>query len=407
MPIKTATEVPKTFTLLIQRNNPYQPQSVDAKVAKIADFLKQKDPVGYLLDPMRIPGYIRDMIHRELTRLYGTPARPRVAAESGVSQAMLEELKVDATTLAEGSRNYRKHCLHCHGVPGDGRGPTAIWVNPHPRDFRAGTYKFHGNVSKGVAKPPHRDDLLRTLKAGIEGTAMPSFVLLSEAELESMVSYVMHLSIRGSVEFQMMKESLKFVGTDSDTGMYMPAPEEGTEQAKPMTPGEPGFAEHKAAMAKLVEAALDDAHKGVVEEWVASQSPSARVVIPKYPYSENWDDPKAFDDMKQSVQRGYKSFLDPKGANCKQCHDDYGRRAKFKWDAWGTLVRPNNLTNGVYRGGKRPVDLYLRLYNGIAGSGMNHFSDAPFDDGMRWDLVNFIRVLPYPGMRKKFGITID
>ena len=42
-------------------------------------------------------------------------------------------------TLAEGSKLYRQHCLHCHGLEGNGRGPTGYWVNPPPRDYRAST----------------------------------------------------------------------------------------------------------------------------------------------------------------------------------------------------------------------------------------------------------------------------
>jgi len=39
----------------------------------------------------------------------------------------------------------------------------------------------------------------------------------------------------------------------------------------------------------------------------------------------------------------------------------------------GTLVRPNNWTAGVYRGGRRPIDMYWRIKLGIAPSGMPPF----------------------------------
>lgn len=96
------------------------------------------------------------------------------------------------------------------------------------------------------------------------------------------------------------------------------------------------------------------------------------------------------------------------GAKCVQCHVDYGRQAKFKYDEWGTLVRPNNLTLGVYRGGKRPVDIYYRVHSGIPGSEMLPFANT-FKDNERylWDVVNFVTVLPYPNMRNQLGIKID
>ena len=45
-------------------------------------------------------------------------------------------------------------------------------------------------------------------------------------------------------------------------------------------------------------------------------------------------------------------------------------RCNFRYDEWGTLVRPMNLTTGVYRGGRRPIDLYWRIKGGIEPSGM-------------------------------------
>ena len=37
---------------------------------------------------------------------------------------------------------YREHCAHCHGITGDGVGPTATFLNPYPRDYRKGQFKF-------------------------------------------------------------------------------------------------------------------------------------------------------------------------------------------------------------------------------------------------------------------------
>src|SRR5205823_5161144 len=100
----------------------------------------------------------------------------------------------------------------CHGVSGDGHGPTARWVHPHPRDFRQGLFKFASvdRLKLASDSPPRRDDLVRTLQQGIEGTAMPSFGLLEPAEIEDLVSYVIHLSIRGHAEFKTIKNGFQF-----------------------------------------------------------------------------------------------------------------------------------------------------------------------------------------------------
>ena len=41
---------------------------------------------------------------------------------------------------------------------------------------------------------------MHVLVHGLEGTSMPSFNMYPKADLEKMVSYVMHLSMRGEIE---------------------------------------------------------------------------------------------------------------------------------------------------------------------------------------------------------------
>ena len=50
----------------------------------------------------------------------------------------------------------------------------------------------------------------------------------------------------------------------------------------------------------------------------------------------------------RSAVRGWKGFND---AGCAGCHSNYGRDPQFKYDLWGTVVMPRNLTLGGYRGG--------------------------------------------------------
>ena len=83
------------------------------------------------------------------------------------------------------------------------------------------------------------------------------------------------------------------------------------------------------------------------------------------------------------------------------------------------LVRPRDLVNGYYRGGRRPIDMYYRVHSGISGAGMASYDKLlrPNDDDKAkkidkiWDLVNFMQALHYPDMRAKLkdkhGITIE
>ncbi|MEQ1828010.1 MAG: cytochrome c, partial [Pirellula sp.] len=53
---------------------------------------------------------------------------------------------------------YRKHCVQCHGLSGDGYGPAAGLLAPYPRDFRRGTFKFK---STPVGSKPTQSDIVR------------------------------------------------------------------------------------------------------------------------------------------------------------------------------------------------------------------------------------------------------
>ena len=74
-----------------------------------------------LRDPMLLAAADRRDINEVLTDLFGSPARPHVQ----VNPEIVAALKLQEENLERGSSLYRIHCIHCHGVTGDGRGPTA------------------------------------------------------------------------------------------------------------------------------------------------------------------------------------------------------------------------------------------------------------------------------------------
>jgi mono/diheme cytochrome c family protein len=367
----------------------------------ITDHANYKTFYVALDKTLRNPVLVKDRADFEtaLESTFGTPLKPTIK-NADINPMAIEQLKLDDKTLAEGSAYYRVHCMHCHGVPGDGRGPTARWINPHPRDFREGKFKFMSvNQVKVSPRPPARADLLRTLRHGIEGTAMPSFNLLNDHELEALVSYVIFLSVRGNTEFNIIKGNMDL---DKDGNLI----------CMDAITGDPLKIEE--AVKKAVRNLLTPNTNLKPEEradWLSTQHGDAAIQVPSYP-----DDPNDADTLKASVQRGIRLFNakpseDPKvkaaaSVSCASCHENYGRQAKFRFDDWGSLVRPNNFTLGVFRGGRRPVDLYYRIHSGINGSNMPSFG-ASLKDRQIWDLVNFVSTLTYPGMRSKLGINID
>ena len=73
--------------------------------------------------------------------LFGTPDEPNLPGGVGLEDFLsLRKLKIAAgpvtytgeagSTSGLESGLYRRHCAHCHGVSGDGHGPTAQFLNP-------------------------------------------------------------------------------------------------------------------------------------------------------------------------------------------------------------------------------------------------------------------------------------
>jgi len=58
-------------------------------------------------------------------------------------------------------------------------------------------------------------------------------------------------------------------------------------------------------------------------------------------------------------------------------------------------ILPRNLRSGIYRGGRRPIDIFWRVNNGIDGTPMPAANRAALDDDSIWDIVNYVLSLPY------------
>lgn len=297
-------------------------------------------------------------------------------ADWEAARAAWAELGLDDATLARGSVIYRRLCLQCHGPTGAGDGRHAIALVAMPRDYRQGIFKFvttsipqnQPRKGLGAVGKPRRDDLKRTLRAGIDGSMMPAFPSLSEAELDDLVSYVIHLSIRGETEFATLaraarptEEDPEFIGPDL-TWLY------------------------------------DQNLIWVLVNWgLAARS---GITIPP----ENVRTPE---ERLESAFRGYVLYNSAE-YGCAGCHVNYGREEQLKWDLWGGVVQPRNLVLGVYRGGRRGVDLYARLYVGIHPSGMPAFANTlatgpryPDKPDKLWNIVHFLQTLADPHARER------
>ena len=125
-------------------------------------------------------------------RQYAAPSevwQPDASANSDLTWPPGQNIHSNAPP---GARVYARWCAVCHGPDGRGNGPAAPSLIPRPRDFTLGLYKYKSTRS---GQPPTDQDLIRTVKNGLPGSAMPYFHdLLDDAEIQAVVSHIKQFS---------------------------------------------------------------------------------------------------------------------------------------------------------------------------------------------------------------------
>jgi cytochrome c oxidase cbb3-type subunit 2 len=96
-----------------------------------------------------------------------------------------------------GKQDYRRWCIGCHGVYGDGNGENAPWIEPKPRDFTAATFKCRSTPTGTL---PTDEDLYEAVTRGFNTTNMPQWRPLTPQTRADLVAYVKTFSPRWKTE---------------------------------------------------------------------------------------------------------------------------------------------------------------------------------------------------------------
>ncbi len=111
----------------------------------------------------------------------------------------------NADLVAKGQKVFTVQCTSCHGVNGMGDGAAAAALNPKPRNFKSGYWRYGGTPSK----------IFRTLTQGSPGTAMAAFTTLSVEDRYALAHYVRSIATPTPPQdtTEDINEAVKLVGT--------------------------------------------------------------------------------------------------------------------------------------------------------------------------------------------------
>ncbi len=290
-------------------------------------------------------------IDQVLMAQFGTPAAPKLpeANRGWLDLAKLQQAagKVASHTPGVTQGLYGRHCARCHGLTGNGRGPTSLHQSPYPRDFRQAVFKWKSTYRNS---PPTDADLDQTLANGVAETAMPSFALLAVSEREILRQYVQYLALRGELE----RELISFVAEELPLG-------------ESLTANEP-----------YITKTLDR----LFAKWQSANEQ----IVPTI----------TLDNSAESIARGEALFHSER-SGCVKCHGQQGNGkgvANTDYDLWSgqriELLRTANkelakalandlppivsigraIDGATLHGSTEPYNLYRRIHQGIAGSPM-------------------------------------
>ena len=334
------------------------------------------------VEKLDLPAKHKAQIAEYLAMFHGTPSNPRMALPDPAAEApataagdsgavapiaRIDKPGYDRSHLQLGHEVYTKQCAGCHGTTGDGKGPVGVYLNPPPRDYRNGVFKF---TSTPRGSKPRREDLRRILKYGAKGTSMPAFRFLPEEEAEAVLDYVQMLSARGQLEIDLIREATDELDENDDF--------------EPET------------VAEYVQAISDS--------WDRADAELIRPVTVDPPRTP------------ETIQKGAVAFAE---LSCVKCHGPNARGSKSAdvgQDIWGRTAYPANLAMGMLHGGRRPVDIYRRIYAGINGTPMPSSKDpntaigeTPEQRSDRiWHLVHFVTaVIEHNGVPDDAQKAID
>lgn len=280
---------------------------------------------------MGTPDVLRLVTAATTTALLATLAAACAARDDWAPEALLlGDVSVSRHEIERGRQVYAEYCVGCHGARGDGRGPAARMLEPPPRDFTKGIFKFAG-VPSGTL--PHDEDLERIIARGLFPSAMPDFPLLDAADRRAVVQYLKTFSPRWASS----RPGARIVPTDD-----------------PFADDDAGGIQRGRHL-----------YHGIAECWSCHPSYASRAEISAFARTDG---------------RTVDSFRDAMFAPVPKPSD------------WGfDIVPPDFPVEGV-KSGSSLEDLYRTIASGVGGTAMPTWRESLPENDI-WALVHYVRSL--------------
>jgi mono/diheme cytochrome c family protein len=297
-------------------------------------------------------------ISEYLTKFFGNAVNPRLAIPADEDVDKLVDV-FDPDRMKHGAAVFNRRCAGCHGITGDGNGEAASYLQPKPRDYRNGVFKF---TSTPYGARPTRKDLARVIRRGAKGTSMPAFRFLPDEDVKDVVDYVILLSYRGELE--------RFVvDPDYDADQEYESIE---------------FTESLARIHRFWQQAE---YQGVLPETAQPKYSDETIIAGRKAFLR--ETPGCFKCHGKDF-RGQTAWLSHEFIAEQQAKPE-AQREKINYDAWGDPAPAADLTARTLHGGRRPIDIYRRIYTGINGTPMPAFNQSLKEEPETiWHLVHYV-----------------
>lgn len=121
------------------------------------------------------------MTHRTLARFVATSA----------VTLLLPVVSLAAGDAAKGKTLFETNCASCHGMTGEGNGPVGAALQPPPRNFTKGVFKFDTDKDGKTGTDADLKNVITQGAAAFGGSPlMAPWPAFSDADIANLIAYI-------------------------------------------------------------------------------------------------------------------------------------------------------------------------------------------------------------------------